>query len=239
MRLQRLVLLVVFLCAIPASAQVTKCTLKIVDLPNAPELLGFRMGMTHEQVKARVPRVQFGKANEFGVSKASISPDYDPQMDKTGLTGVRTVSFDFLDDRLTSLWLGYDGTFKWQTVDDFVKGISPALHLPDAWQPWKRVGRQLTCADFQMTVGIVSEGPSFHIIDQPAEELIATRRQELEDKNSAEEAPEAVEVIGNRKDKTYQPAGCETVIKPQDRVVFNSREDAEKAGYKEGRCLKN
>ena len=159
-------------------------------------------------------------------------------MDKTNLAGVRTISFDFLDGRLTSLWLGYDGSFKWQTVADFVKGITPALHLPDAWQPWKGRGQQLTCADFQMTVGIVSEGPSFHIIDQVAEETIATRRQELEDKNSAAEEAETGEVIGNRKDKTYLPAVCTTSIKEQDRVVFNSREDAEKAGYKEGRCPK-
>jgi len=231
-------LLLTLLCSIPVSAQETKCTVKVAELPNAPELLGFRMGMTPEQVKARVPRILFGKANEFGVSKASISPDFDPQMDKTNLAGVRTISFDFLDGRLTSLWLGYDGSFKWQTVADFVTGITPALHLPEAWQPWKARGQQLTCADFQMTVGIVSEGPSFHIIDQVAEETIATRRQELEDKNSAAEEAETAEVIGNRKDKTYQPAGCATPIREQDRVVFNSREDAEKAGYKEGRCPK-
>jgi hypothetical protein len=170
-------------------AQDSKCTLKLADLPNAPELFGFRMGMTHEQVKARVPRVQFGKANEFGVSKASISPDFDPEMDKTSLTGVRTISFDFLDDRLTSLWLGYDSTFKWQTVDDFVKGISAVLHLPNSWQTWKVRGQQMTCGDFQLTLGIVSEGPSFHIIDLPAEQTIAVRRQELEDKKEAEEKP--------------------------------------------------
>lgn len=175
----------ILLCAATTFAQDPKCTLKLADLPNAPELFGFRMGMTHEQVKARVPRVQFGKANEFSVSKASISPDFDPEMDKRALAGVRTISFDFLDDRLTSLWLGYDGTFKWQTVDDFVKGISPVLHLPDAWQTWKARGQQLTCADFQLTLGIVSEGPSFHIIDLPAEQTIAVRRQELEDKKEA------------------------------------------------------
>ena len=231
-------LFLILFCSIPVFAQETKCTVKLAELPNAPELFGFRMGMTPEQVKARVPRILFGKANEFGVSKASISPDFDPQMDKTTLAGVRTISFDFLDGRLTSLWLGYDGSFKWQTVADFVKGITPALHLPEAWQPWKGRGQQLTCTDFQMTVGIVSEGPSFHIIDQVAEETIATRRQELEDKNSAEEESETAEVIGNRKDKTYLPAGCTTPIKEQDRVVFNSREDAEKAGYKEGRCPK-
>ena len=239
MRLPQLAPLFILLCAVSTFAQTSKCILKLADLPNAPELFGFRMGMTREDVKARVPRVEFGRANEFGVSKASISPDFDPEMDKTSLVGVRTISFDFLDGRLTSLWLGYDGTFKWHTVDEFVKGISPALHLPDAWQPWKTRGQQLSCADFQMTVGIVSEGASFHIIDLPAEETIANRRQELEDKNSAEETTEPVEVIGNRKDKTYQPAGCATAIKPADRVVFNSREEAEKAGYKQGRCVTN
>jgi len=136
--------------AVPASAQENTCKAKLADLPNAPELSAFRLGMTPEQVKARVPQVKFGPTNEFGVSKTSINPDFDPQIDKTNFRDVRTVSLDFLDDRLTSLWIGFEGTFKWKTVDEFVNGISHALALPEQWITKGR-SQQLTCTDFQVT----------------------------------------------------------------------------------------
>ena len=91
------------MCAVSVFAQDNKCSLKLSELPDAPALFGFRMGMSTAQLKLRVPQVVFGRDNDFGVSKTSISPDFDPQIDKASLAGVRTISFDFLDGRLTSL----------------------------------------------------------------------------------------------------------------------------------------
>jgi len=51
------------------NAQETKCTLKINQ---APELRGFRLGMTWEQVKNRAPRIELGTQDEFGHSKATL-----------------------------------------------------------------------------------------------------------------------------------------------------------------------
>src|SRR5688572_21912537 len=112
MRSSLVILLLIFMCAFSASAQDQQCSLKLSDLPDAPALFGFRMGMTATQLKLRIPQIVFGRIDEFGVSKTSISPDFNPQIDKASLSGIRTVSFDFLDDRLTSLWFGYDGSFK-------------------------------------------------------------------------------------------------------------------------------
>jgi hypothetical protein len=225
---------VLFLCAITGFAQDNKCTLKLAELPAAPELFGFRLGMTTDQAKARVPQVQLGRVDPFGVVKTSINPDFDPRIDKASLSGVRTVSLDFLDGRLTSLWFGYDSTFKWTTVPDFVNGISQSLHLPpDAWRSWKIRGQQLSCADFQMTVTIVAEGPSFHITDQTAEETIAARREAKEEQDSAAEEA-AAEIVADKKARVYYLEGCVPAheIKEADRVVFKSKEEAEKAGYK-------
>jgi hypothetical protein len=229
-----LVSLVIILCAISAGAQESKCALKLAELPDSPELFGFHLGMTTDDVKSRVPQVVFARANEFGVSKTSISPDFDPRIDKARLAGIRTVSFDFLDYRLTSLWFGFDGSYKWPTVPDFVTGISQSLHLPDAWQPWKVRGQQLNCADFQMTVTIVAEGPSFHIIDKSAEKIITARREAQEEKDSATEETTVTEIVADKKDKLYYLEGCRPAneIKDSDRVVFRSKEEAEKAGYK-------
>jgi hypothetical protein len=227
--------LLLLLCLVSvAAAQGNQCALKLAELPDAPELFKFHLGMTKEQAKIRVPQIAFEADNAFGVSKTTINPDFDPHIDKASLAGVRTISLDFLDGRLNSLWLGYDSSFKWQTVPDFVTGISQALHLPDAWQSWKIDGQQLKCSDFQMTVKIVSEGPSFHIIDQSAEQTITARRQAKEEQDEAREAAAAAEIVADKKTRLYYPADCSPAgeIKEADRVVFKSKEEAEKAGYK-------
>src|ERR1051325_374484 len=169
------------LCAAGAGAQDKPCALKLSDLPDAPELFGFRPGQTALQIKARLPRAAIGKENVLGISKMNVSPDFDPLMDKTTLAGVRTLSIDFLDGRVSSLWFGYDNSFKWKTVPEFVEGISRSLHLPNAWQSWKTRGQELKCADFQMTVTFVAEGPSFHLVDENAEQTVNARRQAAED----------------------------------------------------------
>jgi hypothetical protein len=230
----------VLICALGVSAQENKCSAKLADLPSTPELFGFRMGMTEPEVTARVPQARFAKPNDFGVAKTSISPDYDPKIDKASFSGVRTVSLDFLDGRVSSLWFGYDSTFKWRTVPEFVEGISKSLRLPETWSEWKTRGQQMKCADFSLTVTLVAEGPSFHIIDETAEQTIAERREAKEEADSATEgepasgAPLSAQLIADREKKIYYAEGClpQHEIKEGERVFFKSREDAEKAGYK-------
>ena len=221
--------LLVALCASLATAQDKQCTLKLAQLPDAPELFGFRLGMTKDQVKARVPQVVFGRTQPFGVLKTSINPDFDPKINKSSFAGVRTVSLDFLDDRLTSLWLGYDSSFKWHTVPEFIEGISQSLHLPEAWASWKTRGQQLRCADFLMTVSIVAEGASFRILDEDAANTL-TERREAQQAESSEESPE---IVADKQSKVYYLRDCRPAnqIKESDQVVFNKVEDAEKAGY--------
>jgi hypothetical protein len=87
-QLPRLAALLILLCASIAPAQDKQCTLKLSQLPDAPELFGFRMGMTRDQVRTRVPQVLFGRTNTFGVSKTIINPDFDPRIDKSTFAGI-------------------------------------------------------------------------------------------------------------------------------------------------------
>jgi hypothetical protein len=246
MRIKLSASLIILISAVSVFAQDTKCNLKIAALPDAPELFGFRMGMTTAQAKQRVPQVVFGRVDDFGVSKTSISPDFDPHMDRASLTGIRTVSFDFLDGSLISLWLGYDGSFKWKTVPDFVTGISQSLHLPDAWQTWKVRGQQLNCADFQMTVSPLGEGPSFRIVDSAAEQTVAARRVAKEEQDAAaketgeEKTDEKSEIVADAKARLYYSDGCQppNEIQTENRVQFKTRDEAEKAGYKEAKVCR-
>jgi hypothetical protein len=210
-------------CAQPANAQ---CTLKSDQLSDAPELHGFRLGMTPDQAKARVPLMQFGRVDEIGLIKTSINPLYDPRFDKVAYAGVRTISLDFLDEKLTTLWIGYESSFKWQTVADFVTGISKSLNLPATWAP-KRPGQQLHCDGFTIFVSLIAGSPSVRLSDDAADETIATRREEVA-------AAAESRVTGDKTSKLYYPADCEAAenIPAQNRAVFKNKEEAEKAGFK-------
>jgi len=217
-------LLVVFLTAAIAAAQSTACTLKIDQLPESVELRGFRVGMTLEQAKAHVPQLQLARPDQFGVAKISINPYFDPSFNRTTFADVRTISLDFLDGRLVNVWIGYE-----QTLDDFVAGISKALHLPPRWPPG-RGGRQLTCDGFSVFASLIAGSPSVRIIDDAAEETIATRREEAA---AAAEAAAAL-VIGDQRTKLYYPSDCLALrgIAEANQIKFKDKDEAEKAGFK-------
>ena len=229
-------LILVLLVPFGVRAQ-TACKTKIAELPESAELRGFRLGMTMEEVKARVPQVVFGPTDPLGTSKTTINPYFDPRIDKAGFADIRSVSLDFLDGRLVSLWIGYEETFKWTSVEDFVAGISKALSVPAEWSSWKGRGQQLRCGDFEMTVSMVARGPSLRIFDLAADETLTARRNAAEEAKEAvveEESTESEEIVGDKKNKIYYPAGCPpaTEITGTNRMVFETVEAAEKAGYK-------
>jgi len=228
--------LLLLLLAQSVSAQ---CTKKISDLPAAPELLGFHLGMTKDQIKATVPQTVFGKTDHFGVTKTTINPYFDPKIDKTKFEGVRSISLDLLDERLTSLWIGFDESFKAHTTDEFVKLISEALQVDGNWSSYKSRGQRLRCADFQLVVTTVAGGPSFRLIDTAADNLVAERRQAKEELDAAAEAGIATEsagaeIVADKHAKIYYPAGCEAAkaIDEANKITFKTAADAEKAGFK-------
>lgn len=203
-----------------------QCSLKIEQLKDAPELRGFRLGMSQDQVKSRVPQIRFGGADKFGVVKTSINPLYDARFDKASFADVRTISLDFLDDKLTTLWIGYEGSFKWKTVDEFVSGISQSLELPATWSQ-KRSGRQLNCDGFSLLVSMIAGSPSVRLTDEVGAEVIASRREQVA---QAEE----LAVVADRTTKFYYPSNCDALenVSTPNRITFENRAEAEKAGYK-------
>ncbi|MEO8435763.1 MAG: Ada metal-binding domain-containing protein [Pyrinomonadaceae bacterium] len=217
------------------TAQETTCTLKLEQLPNAGELRGFRLGMTMDQVKARVPPVVFGRTDQFGLSKTSINPHFDSRFDATSFEGVRTVSFNFLDGRLIELWVGYDAGFKWQKLDEFVAGFGKALGLPGRWQAKGR-GQLISCDGVEIFASMVGGSPGLRLTDTVAEHTLTSRREEAA---NAQEEAEAAEVafIGDKQTKLYYPPGCAAAkdVSPANRVLFTDVEEAQKAGYKQTR----
>ena len=231
--------ILIFVFAFLSISAAAQCTQKLADLPAAPELLGFRLGMTKDQVKALIPQTKFGRTDHFGVSKTTINPYFDPTIDKSRYPGVRSISLDFLDERLISLWIGFDETFKIQSLPEFTKAISESFTLPNAWSAKGR-NQQMQCADFLLVATTVARSPSLRLLDLAADDTIAVRRQEKEELDSAAEAAgpngtsASEEVTGDKNSKTYYPAGCEgaKAISTQNRVIFKTVEEAQKAGFK-------
>ncbi|HSE25862.1 MAG TPA: Ada metal-binding domain-containing protein [Pyrinomonadaceae bacterium] len=213
-----------------------QCTVKKTDLPAAPELLGFRLGMTKQEVKVRVPQTVFGPTDPFGLSKTTINPYFDPKIDKTLFENVRSVSLDLLDEHVTSIWIGFDENFKVVALDDFVKLLSDSFHLAAPWSDWKSRGRQVRCADFQLIVTTVARGPSFRLVDTGADDTIAARRLAKEEEQEALEAnqTESDEVIADKTTKIFYSPNCPAAknIADPNKVIFKTQVEAEKAGFK-------
>lgn len=230
-------LLVTLLLLLLSQSVSAQCTKKMSELPAAPELLGFRLGMTKEQIKARIPQTKFGGTDHFGVAKTTINPYFDETIDKSKLESVRSISLDLVDEKLTSIWIGFDETFKVHTAEEFVKLISQSLQLDGSWS-YKSRGQQLRCADFQLTVTTVAGGPSFRLVDIAADDLVAARRQAKEEQDSLAEAggtterSEPVEIIADSKSKTYYPNGCLPAKEIANKITFKTTAEAEKAGFK-------
>ncbi|MFN2500305.1 MAG: hypothetical protein ABR557_14590, partial [Pyrinomonadaceae bacterium] len=137
-----------------------------------------------EQVKARIPKLVLGRTDQFGVAKTSINPEFNPNVDQSIFQGVRTVSFEFLDKRLFSLWIGYNSSFKWQRLDEFLPEISKALNLPNMWKTSSWRGQELDCEDFQATVKLIAGSPSILLTDKAAKQVIEKRMALKEEEES-------------------------------------------------------
>jgi len=221
-----LFLLSVVLCAcFTAESQPATCSAKADQLKPAADLYGLHLGMTTEDVKKALPLAQFGRADRLGVMRTSFNPHYDPRVEKTAFPDVRTISMDFLDGKLATVWIGYDGTFKWPKLDDFVANFSKALGVPVDW-PMKRIGRDLTCDGFSLHAQMIAGGPSLRISDDNAQSLAETRLAEAIDADEKQ-------VIGDIRTKSYYPSDCSAkdTIPPISRTVFKNKDEAEKAGY--------
>ena len=84
-----------------------------------------------------------------------------------------------------------------------------------------------------MIASTVAGGPTLRLLDIAAEDLIATRRQEKEERDSAIETAGSEEIIvGNKITKTYYLHTCQVPeISEVNKVVFKTAEEAEKAGF--------
>lgn len=210
-----------------AKPQTPACTLKASDLKPAEDFYGLHLGMTGEEVKKALPLIQFGRADRLGVRRTSFNPHFDQRVEKSAFPDVRTISLDFLDDKLVTVWIGYENTFKWPKLDVFVANFSKSLGVSPDWLPARSGGRALVCDGFSIFAQMIGGGPSLRISDEVAQNVVTARLAEAIDADEQQ-------VIGDLRTKSYYPSDCsgKDSIPQASRTVFKNKEEAEKAGFK-------
>jgi hypothetical protein len=170
--------------------------------------------------------VALGRADRLGVMRTSFNPHFDSRVAKEAFPDVRTISLDFLDSKLVTVWIGYESTFKWPKLDDFILNFSQSLGVSPNWQT-ARNGRALSCDGFSIFAQMIAGGPSLRLNDEAAQGLATARLAEALDADEKQ-------VVGDQRTKNYYPSDCSgrEDIPPASRTIFKNKDEAEKAGYK-------
>ncbi len=207
------------------SAPVTKCTL---TLAQAPQLRGLRLGANQAQVLARFPGLSVDRADVLGLSrlrlnlidagifvKGSPNRERGVQVDIAAraddgrsftadssrfpdLKGVRRIQLSFLDGRMSYVQIGYDDSFKWNSVDEFAQTVSKNLGLPDGWRDsvdsyGATKNKELRCDGFLMTAAIGGDatdsrmGAQLSLEDTAMAQTIEKRQTDQEEKKKRAE----------------------------------------------------
>ena len=143
------------------SAQTAPCTLSSSALPPAPELKGFFLGMTMEQAKSHATN-SFGRTDLLG-HKKTINPAFDPRTDKSQFQDVRSISLNsstVVSIRFGSVMTPVSMEQCCQLRGDIkIAGTSGCLDRLAVTE------QGLTCKDFQLTVSMIAQSPSFRLVD--------------------------------------------------------------------------
>jgi hypothetical protein len=177
MRYARVLLATLSALCFAAAAHAQQAQVCTLTAGQAPELRGFRLGMTTEQLKARVPGILV-QQQEFGASRAVLSSVNFMNLDAAAYRGVSEIYFSFVDDRLVSFSVNYQGV-PWKGPDQFAEKVSESLKLPAAWHS-QNGSEVLTCDGFKVTA---SAYPTAIMLSAPGyAEVIKRRREQYEEK---------------------------------------------------------
>ncbi|HEX8846816.1 MAG TPA: hypothetical protein VF791_19390 [Pyrinomonadaceae bacterium] len=128
-----------------------------------PGVSGLKLGMTSEQVLALFPGSKDDKdvrfdldrpPSKFGVSGFTIRPQ--KYSSKSKFDGISQIVLTLLDNRVSTLYVGYDGPL-WEHVDEFVAKFSKGRNVPaaDSWEAYTGMDTQLKslkCKDFEISL---------------------------------------------------------------------------------------
>jgi hypothetical protein len=175
-----------------------------LTVAQSPAIRHIRLGMKLDEVLGLFPgsredpgiRSALSQADkQFGMAMFGVDPNRDAYKEK--LEGISRLGFQFLDNRLTSLYVGYNGP-EWKSIDEFISRLSESLNLPGPkdWDASNIINinglKTLRCEGFEITASIGGTGGnsnSVHIHSLIAEQIVRDRREEVKEKARKEFKP--------------------------------------------------
>jgi hypothetical protein len=104
----------------------------------APQLWGFKLGMTFEEVKERYPSIRASESSYFGSRDAQVIADEDAKTQRNYqwlLTGVLFVNLSFVDEKLAYIGVAYrPGAISYPDAETYTASLSKSFGLPRAWE---------------------------------------------------------------------------------------------------------
>lgn len=146
------------------TAPAPKCELKT---DRAPELRGFRLGQSVDEVLRRFPGLRLRDNRyintgwdldlAFGAYVAGSGAPVTSMSTMTmidtrhfqGFEGVKNIKVKFTEGRLTTYRVEYDDSIKWSGVEEFRVKTAESLGLSEVW----KAGNTLECDGFSVLVG--------------------------------------------------------------------------------------
>ncbi len=164
----------------------------------APEIGGFRLGITETQAKQLAPGIQISSTNELGVSHAELVGDAIGKLARSSslFEDVENITLEFTDGRLSFVRVAYPSTSKWTSKDQFLSVMAPKLRIHGDWRPfydWQNKDVRdaedlrdlaIECVGFRLSVGIGIEGvggdqiPHYELDDMAAAQIVKAREEE-------------------------------------------------------------
>ena len=171
------------------SASQERCKL---SLSQSPELRGFRLGMEFEKALEHIPsspRIRDYRKSpkrELGERTIRVLPS---DLNAEASRGVLYIVLEFLDDKITSITVYYDGSVKWTSPQEFFLKVAEGLGIPKPELSDKSDDiytlehYKVTCDGFAVDIdyghGAMS---SVRIYDLTASGIIDERRAKKEEK---------------------------------------------------------
>ena len=195
-------LLIIGAIAAPAQEGTGKavCSLSATQVP---AMGGVKLRMTTEQVLALFPgsaadaevRSGLSRPGQFGVTSFTVTPDRYQTKEK--YAGISRISFTFLDGRVSTFSISYNGP-EWPHVDKFVEKVVEGTELPptEGWAASAGMEAQskiLTCTDFELRVFAGGQGGSLNYVllnDLAAARTLKERRVKAREKAKQESKPQ-------------------------------------------------
>jgi outer membrane protein TolC len=163
-----------------------------LSLSQAPVIGGFRLGMTTDEVQARLPNSPTPAPNDIGVSTVHLRGIQSPA--GSAFEGANNITLEMLDGRLAYIRVSYPATNKWQSKDEFIANIAERLNINGPWRSfydWENKtirdsedlrDSALECNGFRLSAGIGIEGltnveqtPHLELEDMAAAQTIKSR----------------------------------------------------------------